>query len=172
MKRKLLFSVVLFLGFCIFSCAKEEVESPKNVNLEELYEFNRNKVSISQGISGTLITMEGNCMPMIGEGNSESSCRAFPVMRKIQIYDYTLPSDVEGYGPQYEAVSTSLIGETESDKDGFFQFQIEPGKYSIFIIEKGKYYANEGAGDGGINPVLISNDSVTIRNLKIDYAVY
>ena len=171
MKRTLLLLIVI-LGLFISSCEKEVAENPTNINLEKLYESNKDKITISQGIAGTLIMKEGNCMPMLITDSSESTCRAFPVRRKIQIYEYTLHSDMEGYGPEYDSVYTPLIGETESDEDGFFQFQLGSNKYSIFIIEKGKFYANGSDGDGGINPVLIIKDSITIKNLRIDYAAY
>jgi hypothetical protein len=171
MKKILLFLSIIF-GLFICSCEKDEAENSTNIGLEKLYELNKDKITIAQGISGTLIMKEGNCMPMLDTDNSQSNCRAFPVKRKVQIYEYTLLSDIEGYGPQYDSVNSSLIGETESDGDGFFQFQLDSNKYSIFIIEKGKHYANGGDGDGGINPVLINNDSITIKNLRIDYAVY
>ena len=166
------YSIVLLLTLFMFACEKEEVENSSNLELDKLYELNENKITILQGIAGTLIMKEGDCMPMFDTENSESTCKAFPIKRTIQIYDYTLLSDIDGYGSQYDSVYTTLIGEFESDEEGFFQFQVDSGKYSIFIKEKGKYYANGSDGNGGINPVPIFNDSITIRNLIIDYAVY
>ena len=71
-----------------------------------------------------------------------------------------------------QVIALRSYSETESDEDGFFQFQLDSNTYSIFTIEKGKYYANGGDGYGGINPVLIDKDSITFKNLSIDYAVY
>lgn len=165
----MLLLVVLF-SLSTYSCEKDEVKESTNTDLENLYESNKEKITILQGISGTLIMKEGNCMPMIG--TNSGTCRAFPIKRIIQIYEYTLLSDIEGYGPDYDTVHTNLIGETESDEDGFFQFQLDAGKYSIFILENGKYYANGIDGDGVINPVQIIKDGITIQNQAIDYAVY
>jgi len=108
-------------------------------------------------------------MPMIG---NNGNCITFPVQRTIRVYNYTTLKEVEGHIPLYDAVNSRLVAKTESDENGFYQISLQPGKYSVFIMEKNKYYANSKDGQGGINSVSIVKDSVTIELLRIDYAVY
>jgi hypothetical protein len=90
----------------------------------------------------------------------------------VKVYEYTTRDEVKGHIPSFDAVNTKLIAKTETDMDGFYQISLLPGKYSVFIMEKNKYYANSFDGQNGINPISIVKDSVTIGLLRIDYAVY
>ena len=164
---KPLYLLPLLLLF-FFSC---EIQDDPNYsgNLDAIIENNKSKITISTGIAGTLLKVEGNCMPIIGP---ESTCRTYPVSRTLDIYEYTTIKDVEGWGPLYEGVNTKLIATCKADKEGFFQTKIKPGKYSIFICEGKKFYANGGDGYGGINPITVKADSVSHIVLRLDYAYY
>lgn len=156
------------LLFTIVCCKKDSAESARTwANEQELYNYNSKKVSISKGLAGTLIQREGNCMPIIEEG----ACRFFPVQRTIQFYDFTTQDEVEGNGPFFDAVNTSLRGEILPDGDGFYELKLDTGTYSVFIVENGKYYANSYSR-GGIYPVEVKTDSVSLSKLVLDYAVY
>jgi hypothetical protein len=165
------FSVLFMLSLA--SCNKNEesqvTDNNINTNINELIDKNLEKVTIASGLTGTLYKIEGNCMPAI---DTISSCKKYPIKRKILIYEYTTQSQVEGSGTNFETVLTRKIAETVSDADGFYEVNLEPGIYSVFVHEKGKYYANLFDGNGGINPVEINNDSVLIKHLPVDYAVY
>lgn len=165
------FILLLIITIVIISCEKEieEKTERKNYNLQELYQLNNSKITIKQGIAGTLTMKEGNCMPMYG---TNGNCFTFPVQRTIRVYNYTTIKDVEGHIALYDAVNSRLVAKTETDESGFYQISLQPGKYSVFIMEKNKYYANRLDGQGGINSVSIVKDSVTIELLRIDYAVY
>jgi hypothetical protein len=161
-------SLILVL---VTSCEHEKIQDDPNYsgNPDELVLNNINKISISSGIAGTLLKKEGNCMPMIG---GSSSCKTYPVSRTIKIFKYTTTDDVEGWGPLYTSVNSNLIAKCSSDQKGFFQMSLKPGKYSIFICEGTKFYANGLDGQGGINPVIIEADSISKILLSLDYAVY
>ncbi|MCF8232601.1 MAG: hypothetical protein K9J27_10470 [Bacteroidales bacterium] len=157
----------------IASCQKESYTNSgnENHNIQELCKANQSKISVKQGVAGTLIMKEGNCMPMIGNGENPNPCLSYPVERTIQVYEPTSPEEAEGRGPSFEEVHTKLVVETNSDEDGFFQVELDTGRYSLFIIEKGRYYRNM-LKDNLIGPVTVEIDSVTIENPVIDYAVY
>ncbi len=165
-------SLIVILTLIISgSCELNKIkDDPKPlVNVEELIKSNLAKISITSGTAGTLLKKEGNCMPMIG---GSSTCISYPVKRTILIYDYTTSSKVEGWGPLYNSVNSKLITRCDTDKDGFFQIILNPGQYSVFISETNKFYANSSDGQGGINPLIVKNDSVSIIRLNLDYAVY
>lgn len=172
--KKFLIPFTAIIFFIVFtSCNKNEeskdTDNKTHVNITELIDKNLEKVSIAKGLSGTVYQIEGNCMPVI-DGNS--SCKTFPIKRKVLIYEYTTQSQVIGSGTSYEAISTRKIAETESDSEGFYEISLAPGIYSVFVFEKGKYYANLFDGNGGINPIEIDTDSLLITHLRVDYAVY
>jgi hypothetical protein len=163
------------IGFLILilsaSCESynEPVDLIRFVNIDSLLLKNTLKVNLGTGIAGTLLKKDGDCMPMIGGGNS---CRTYPVSRTILIYNYTNMNEVEGWGPLYNSVNSKLITKCNADQDGFFQVTVKPGKYSIFIKENDKFYANSLDGQGGIYPVIVKVDSVSFIRLSLDYAVY
>lgn len=164
-KRLLYFSLLLVFA----ACEKRTGQSGVNWNSEsELHEHNARKVSISSGVAGTLIQREGNCMPIIEEG----ACQWFPIANAVQIFEYTTLDDVQGSGPFFDSVYTKLIAEVILDNEGFFQFSLDTGMYSVFILEKGNYYANSYNSQRGINSIEISLDSVVTLNMVLDYAVY
>lgn len=157
---------VLALGACDKSSSN--VENAWG-NEAELYAYNAKKISISTGMTGTLIQREGNCMPIVVEGGD---CRWFPISRTVQVYEYTKQEGVHGNGPFYDSLSVAFVSEVEPDKDGFYQLELDPGMYSVFIIEGSKFYANSYDGKGGVNPIVISDDSTSEINMLLDYAVY
>jgi hypothetical protein len=53
---------------------------------KELHHQNKNKVSISEGLWGTVVKTECNYMPPITE---DSVCTQSPVIREIAVYEYT-----------------------------------------------------------------------------------
>lgn len=144
----------------------------QGINIEKLLEKNALKVTIKTGLSGTLLMKEGNCMPMLGVNPFNNSCKTYPVSRTILIYEYTQQHDVTGYGTSYKSVNSKFICNSDADDEGFFQMTLAPGKYSVFIWGKDKYYANSYDGQSGIYPIVIINDSVSIIMPTIDYAVY
>lgn len=134
----------------------------------ELYVHNREKVSIKQGFYGTLTQREGDFM------NDEIEGKEFPVNRLIHIYEYTTFSEVieeERYTPFYTEVETKLIATIECGEEGFYEFELSPGKYSLFIVENNSLYANSGDSYGGLNSVEVEANKISERNLEINYAL-
>ncbi|MDX5436416.1 MAG: hypothetical protein LPK03_04440 [Pontibacter sp.] len=78
----------------VAGCTKENDATPSEQLTEngDFYEQNKVKVTIIEGIAGTLTLKEGNCMPMIGTGSS--TCKQSPVRRVIKVYPYTTIKEV------------------------------------------------------------------------------
>lgn len=155
--------------FSIVSCKKDpSIYSLWTNRMDELSIHNKSKISITSGVYGTLTLTEGNCMPMVGGNNS---CKTYPVKRKIRVYEYTQLKDAEGYAPFFTKVNSRLIATSYTDDEGFFQFQLQPSLYSIFIEDKGKLYAAGLDGTGGVNSFTVSSGIEEI-NLNLSYAAY
>ncbi len=161
-------TILSLVLFSIVSCKKDpSIYSLWTNRIDELRTHNQSKVTINTGIHGTLTLNEGDCMPRL-DGNS---CKTYPVRRKIRVYEYTLPKDVEGWAPNFKKVNTKLIATTFTDDEGFFQLQLPPAQYSIFIEEKGKLYASDSDNAGGISPVTVNTGIVEVFP-KLNYAVH
>jgi hypothetical protein len=149
---------ILFISVSILSCSKEmDSEKGSNCSIDQTQEQNKNKVTITQGVYGTVFFTEGNCMP--GSVGSTFSCRTCPVVRKVQIYEYTTFSDVTPLSPGstfFTKVNTKLIREVQTDANGFFEVNLQPGSYSMMVVENGLFYANRSDGQGGIQPISIT----------------
>jgi len=135
------------------SCHKNETPPAPSCNIENTRTANEAKVSITNGIWGTVSSMEGNCMPMIGPG--PSACSHCPVKRTVKIYELATyhqatPQDLHGF---YTSINTPLVKELETDSQGFYQIDLAPGRYTVVIVENNKLYTFGFNSDGSLSPV-------------------
>jgi len=130
---------------------------------------NSQKVTITQGIWGTVFFWEGDFTPGSVTGTIK------PVQRTIYVYEPANRNDVlkpHPYGTFYSEILTTKIDSTMSDGTGFFELNLKPGKYSIFIREDNLFYANGSDEKGIIFPAIVLNDSITEIQLDINYKSY
>jgi hypothetical protein len=130
---------------------------------------NADKVSITQGIWGDVWFWSGNFQPACIAGT------VVPVSRELLVHELTPLDSVivaPGGAPFYSEIHTPLIATTQSDASGFFQVDLAPGTYSIFVREDSLFYANSGDGSGNIWPVTVLADSVRGIRFDIRYEAY
>jgi len=173
MKKILLLALIAILAT---ACSKEETNEKDNTSCAESAGFAPidDKIKITQGIYGTVSFTEGDCMPTIIP--SQNSCRTCPVIRTVRIYEYTTLSNatlLENIPNSfYKNFKTKMVAETKSDANGFFQFTLAPGNYTIIVVENGALYAPFGDGQGGIFPVAVGTGTSEV-NFPIKYkAIY
>ncbi|MDA3861452.1 MAG: hypothetical protein PF445_09520 [Melioribacteraceae bacterium] len=145
-----------------FGCSDGPVAPPNN---EE-------KVTITQGAWGTVRFLEGDFMPYY---DTETGGTISPVVRDIYIHEATTGDMVvrEGYGGFYKTINSQLIAVVQSNENGFFQIQLDPGKYSFFILEDSLFYGSRSDGEGFIMAEDVLKDSTVQVSLDITYmAVY
>ena len=141
-------------------------------NIEALYRHNEAKKTITQGIWGTLIQREGDCMP----STFPDVCMHFPAQREILVYELTTEEQVVHDGSLryfYSEIYTKLVAVTVSDDEGFYELALEPGHYSVFVREKELLFACQILfEDRTINPVEIEPSKVTEMGhyFRINYA--
>ena len=151
----------------LVSCTKDQKGlDPESICFSEDYPpRNSEKVTINQGLWGDVWFWKGDFMP-VGFG---TICQ---VKRTIYIYDLTHENDIvrtEPYTSFYSTISTHLVTTVESDSTGFFQIKLNPGSYSIFVMEDNSYYSNLFDGDGAIFPVNIQSGKVAEIRFDITY---
>lgn len=128
---------------------------------------NEDKVSISQGVWGNVWFWEGDFMPVIDDSPKGTIT---PISRQIFVYEATKFDSVEtADGVFYDKILTKRIAVLHSDETGFFQIELPPGKFSFFVKEKDRYYANGNDGNGHILPATVTTGSVTKRQIDITY---
>ena len=156
----------LCISFMATSCDKKD-EKPAATEQEDC-------VTITEGIYGTVVERYGDWMPVIGEDSPRGGER--PLEKRVYVYEYTKTSDFD-YGHYFsefpiDKMPKSLVAIGQSKSNGFYEISLNPGTYSVFIEDNGKLCANGGDGYGGINPVVISADSIVLMNLVLNHAVY
>ena len=161
--------IFLLIPLLLFSC--EKTNPPVVSATNQLLSKNKLKITIKTGLSGTLTKREGDCEPISSNAPHEKTCFEYPVSRTIYIYEFTTMKNVGGYLPFFDSVNTNFVGQSIADADGFYQFTLSPGKYSVFVMENNKFYANSFDGTDGVNPIVIKTDSVSVLNMQLDYAV-
>jgi len=160
MNSKILASIVLVL---FVACNKPTETNPPR---EKYPPENRELVTITQGIWGNTWFWEGDFQPF-GWGNIT------PVSRTIYFYQLTpWDSVIPPTGTWYTRINSTLIDSTISRANGFYQFTLSPGEYSVFVREDTLYYANWFTHRNGvwyILPVPVRQDSVTKFQIDITY---
>lgn len=159
----------IICGFCLLlftliGCDNDNhMENPAECDIQKVYTDNAKKLTIANGIWGTVSSMEGNCMPVIQPGST--TCKHCPVKRMVKIYEYTLLGNATPSGNSpifFDSFKTRLIKQLDTDDNGFFQTSIPPGQYTIVVVENGKLYANGSDGQGGLSPVTFTNGTQKI----------
>jgi hypothetical protein len=167
--------ITIFLMTVIASnCSKKDVKdntSKPPCDIQKTYSENSAKVTIKNGVWGTVSFMEGNCMPIIDP--QTTTCKNCPVKRIVRIYQYTTENQAVKSGTIsfYDSFSTQLVKQIETDDNGFFQTDLPAGKYTMVVIENGKLYTSSGDIYGGINPFTYSSGIEKI-NFTITYKAY
>ena len=158
MKTKLIFLIFL-VAMTLNACKSNELDIPAP--------------SICTGIYGVVTERYGNWQPIWDPNDATRGER--PIVREIYVYEYTMFQEIEGSHFAYidiDKMPHKLVAKTKSLANGFYEMELAPGIYSIFLLEEGQLYANGGDGYGGISPVTVTADSVLYVPLCLDHAVY
>lgn len=150
----------LLLLLVITACRKDP-----GSHMEDVYRANEKKVTITQGVRGTVSFAEGDFMPGHVTG------KIYPVQRTVCIYEPTSDSQLISHDhPQstfFDTITSRLITKVESDGDGFFQTELPSGKYTMVVIEEGRYYANSWSDY--LNPFTVVAGNATKADFFISY---
>jgi hypothetical protein len=72
----------------------------------------------------------------------------------------------------FKSTGTKLVKRARTDRDGCFALALMPGKYSIFVREKGQWYANSFGGEGEIFQFEVFPDSVSHLDFRINHGAW
>jgi hypothetical protein len=124
-----------------------------------------------QGVEGYLYKVSGNQMP------SPDIKPAPPrgIRGTLLVYQLTNSSQaIKKEGSQfYSSVSTRLVKKIQTNNIGYFNVQLAPGKYSIFIQKASLLYANRFDSQNNIAPIEVIPGRMSRIEVRMDYnAVY
>ena len=157
--------LTLLLALVLLNGACEKDFSP--LRGDDCRVSNAHKVNITQGVWGTVLFWEGDFMPTTDlESPRGKIC---PVTRELYIHTATPDDSVLRVSSSFfKEIYTRLVAVVISDNEGFYQVNLPPGKYSIFVKEDTLFYA--GISDGiHIQPVTVVQDSVQRLDIDITY---
>jgi hypothetical protein len=174
MKKTIL---LLFAAGMIAGCHKDnsstECPLPISCDMTKVYNENAAKVTITNGVWGTIANMEGNCMPIINPANT--TCKTCPVKRTVKIYQYTKASNATASAGStifFDSFNTPLVAQVDTDVNGFFQLTLPAGQYSLAIVENGKLYANTRDAQNGLNPFTLTSGAQKVNATMTYKAVF
>ncbi len=128
--------------------------------------------TITQGIYGQVRERYGNWQPF---RDPDGTWGFRPIVRDIYVYEYTTIKDFDqlyiGYIYPADKMPKPLVATTTSKENGFYEIQLEPGKYSVFILDNGSMRANWDDENGGLQPVTIEEGSLLRFDLLLDNGV-
>jgi len=166
------FSLLLLALVPVFG----QCQSLKNQSVAQLVKrAKKNTCSddkILTGIAGKVVEMKGNFMPGKGKDNSH---KQQAVSRTVLIYPLVTEKDMVASGKEGEkafyksAKKNSPVASVQSDANGCFKVALKPGRYSLFVIEKGMLYGSIQDGDGFINPFNVQPEELTPFDVAINW---
>jgi len=128
------------------------------------------KPTIKQGVFGRVLWKEGNAMPSLG-GPKISDGK--PVPRVVQIYEVAKASDADGQSPLFRSIKTKLIATVRTNAEGYFQYELALGSYSIFTVEEdGQLFSSLGNMNGEIGSFEVKANEVTHYNIVVNYKAF
>jgi hypothetical protein len=119
------------------------------------------------GVFGVVSRVTGNCMPGLVQ---DSSCKLEKLATEIKIRELTHYSAGETI-VYYNFAFESLFNIT-SNSDGTFIMNLEPGEYSIFVVDGDKEYCNSFDMNGNACKLVIKDGIRTEYNFTIDNAFW
>ena len=94
----------------------------------------------------------------------------------VYVYEYTTLADFNDavfVNYPIDAMPRPFVAKTRSNVKGFYEVNLAPGTYSIFLLDDGKLKSGgEVDAYGGINPITINPNENIEKRLVLDHAVY
>lgn len=163
------FNLWMLVAVCCLSALFVSCENKETGNVDDPI----GPPTITQGIYGQVKERYGNWQPFTDPNDKSYGYR--PIVRDIYVYEYTTIQDFDQayIDCLYPAnkMPKPLVATTTSKANGFYQIQLSPGRYSVFILENGSMYANWGDEYGGIQPITIEVGSLINIDLILNHGV-
>jgi hypothetical protein len=131
----------------------------------DLYAQEPRAPSIHRGIWGRVVLSEGDCMP----GPDQSNCRREGSSRRVYVLEPVKSQDMDIARLKIPGV---VVADTISDADGFYEVEVPPGVYSVFVDERGEKYCNFFNGPPDRVCQVEVKDTPALFNIDVDDAIW
>ena|SRR6185295_15521597 len=123
------------------------------------------------GANGHVYLVSGNQMP----SPDQSPPKPKGIKTTLYIYGLTNISEVirEGNSAFYHNIITTPIKQVETDENGYFKVELNPGWYSLFVKKGLLFYSSQFDEKNNIHPIEVKRGKTTEVVFKANYdAVY
>jgi hypothetical protein len=113
-------------------------------------------------------------MPIAGTHKGEGPCEC-PIKCKVRAYEPVSIADFEREGISIYNITdvpSKIVAETTTNQKGFFEMNLQPGEYSLFVTYNGETQAYGFDGIGNIGKIAIFENDIVEFNLVVDNACY
>lgn len=115
-------------------------------------------------IQGTITQAVGNLMPSPDASTPKGKLLQTTIaFCEPLIYNGENPSD-----GLYANLPTKLVKETSSNTKGFYNVQLDEGKYSVFVKIKEGWYARE-VTDTYVNLLVVEKGKKIVKNIDVKF---
>jgi hypothetical protein len=144
----------------LMSSLETDIENAK----QELLNYPNNS-----GVFGTTVEIYGNCMP--STGTSKSSCVSDTGSMELVIRE---PASIRDFDPTGALISKpELVTQVSSDEHGFFEINLNPGLYSVLVLNGETEFCTSGFSEDGLACLIkIEENSKTFYKSILDNAVW
>jgi hypothetical protein len=164
MRRLLLTMVLVGCGGASTSSADTTAESSADTTAESSADTT---AKMTATLSGRVTLVEGDCMPP----ESRDSCIRSTPSRGVYLFPVQYFDDVAHTFPT--ELDVAPVAQTISDADGQYSMNAPPGRWSVFVEDEGKLYANGYTSvDNAIEAVELVADVETTRDIQINHATW
>lgn len=158
MKKSVFLLIIISSALFINSCLEAGNNSCQQIEVPDVRD-EIEKVTIDEGVYGLALYWQGDFRGFCAQGKISK------VGTRLHFYEPTQQSQTEilSLAGFYSEIRTQRVGSTNSNQDGFFEIELEPGTYSVFAedTDEGVFYSFGIDDTGVINPVVVHPDSVS-----------
>lgn len=154
-----------FLFFGVLCVVAGACQSTKTLN-----NTTRSKKAqpVQTGITGTVWLAQGNQMPdPRKEGPSQPG---LPYATQVYFYEPTTLEQTNRpeYAPLFISINTRLVATVDSDSTGQFKATLPPGRYSVFVRHKDRFFANQYDLRNNIQLVTVDPGKKSLCNILVN----
>lgn len=119
----------------------------------------------SSGVFGIVSLVSGNCMP---GPDINTDCVLETLITSVRVRNLTHYSESNGF--VYYDFTEDPIAAIECDEDGSYSFDLEPGEYSIFVLDGDREYCNSFSAEGMACKLRVKDGMKAEFNSTIDHS--
>jgi hypothetical protein len=157
--KQLRLLIVLFLMLpLIIGCGNPmSFAAPNNSNNDNTQ---LNSGGVSGGVTGAVVRLVGNQMPMIGQ-KAPTAKSPEPIKTTVWVFSGRIPSKGTRLAANEAQQNFNLVTQVKTDDNGKFEVKLPPGEYTLFAQYGKDLYLNSFSGDGSFSSVEVNEGKMT-----------